>query len=202
MSWDGTFITVEGIDGSGKTTIVNELIRELGAHRTQEPSEFWTGEQVRKALKEETNPFTDFFLFMADRHHHIEEFILPTLRRGDMVISDRFTDSTRAYQTYQLEEEFNELEQIPASHWIEQVMDPWNIEPDLTLYLDVSVETGLERCDEEEKYEQAKVLNTVRSNYEIIAQSNDRVVRIDAEQEPKEVFKDALSAIGQHLDDQ
>lgn len=191
MSWSGFFITIEGIDGSGKSTLIDELEEEYFASTTAEPSEFWTGKVVRKALRDDTHPFTDFFLFMSDRHHHIEEYILPRLHSGEMVISDRFTDSTLAYQPVQLE---NELDN--PRDWMGDVMSPWNIEPNKTLFLDISVDTALERADEEEKYEKRGMLERVKDNYDtLIEQNPDRFIVIDGEQTPRKVRRDAISSL-------
>lgn len=162
MSRNGTFISIEGLDGAGKTTLINALDEQFDVVTTSEPSEFWTGEQLRKALSSETPEFTDFFLFMADRHYHIESLIKPNIEAGKTVISDRFADSTRVYQPYQLGD--SRLE-FPA-HWIESVMAPWNYPPDIVLYLRIDVDTALERADSDEKYENRDMLEQVKENYE------------------------------------
>lgn len=194
---EGTFITVEGIDGAGKTLAVKAISEEFDAVTTQEPSEFWTGKQVRKALKNETPAFTDFFLFMADRHYHIEEKIKPALRDGELVVSDRFHDSTLAYQPVQLR---NEL-QFPQQ-WMERVMEPWNLEPDLTIYLDVPIGTAMDRLDGDEKYENIDMLERVSSKYEEL---RDRFVHrytvVDATQSKEEVRNEVLGIVRDYLDE-
>lgn len=165
---DGTFITVEGIDGTGKTSVIEHLKPVIADHgravsTTAEPSRYWTGKQVRRALRSDTPTFTDFFLFMADRHYHIEEWIKPSLENGHVVLSDRFADSTRAYQSVQLEDEF--ATKPHTDSWIETVMEPWSIEPDAVLYLHAPVDVVLERVDAEEKYEKKEMLEQVKENY-------------------------------------
>lgn len=190
---NGTFITVEGIDGAGKTGVVEAIAEEFDAAVTAEPSEFWTGEQVRRALQEETPSFTDFFLFMADRHFHIEEKIKPKVAEGEVVVSDRFADSTRVYQPVQLSGHLKD----PYS-WIERTMEPWRFKPDVTIYLDVGVEVGLERCDEDEKYENAGMLEQVKENYErLLEQEPERFVIIDAEQSKEEVQHAAVDVVAE-----
>lgn len=192
----GTFITVEGLDGAGKTLVVKSIKRKFGAETTCEPSEFWTGKQVRKALRNDTPAFTDFFLFMADRHYHIEEFIKPEVENGGVVVSDRFSDSTLAYQPVQLKGEIHPSPQ----QWMERVMDPWNLTPDLTIYLDVSVDTALERCDGEEKYEKREMLEEVKANYDDLTKRfSDRFEVVDAEQSKKAVREEVLSIVGNEL---
>ncbi|AGM11703.1 TMP kinase [Halovirus HCTV-5] len=188
----GTFITVEGLDGAGKTLVVKAIKRKFGAVTTCEPSEFWTGKQVRKALRSDTPAFTDFFLFMADRHYHIEEFIKPHLETGKVVVSDRFTDSTFAYQPVQLQDELDD----PVD-WMAGVMSPWNIRPDLTIYLDISVDTALERSDGEEKYEKREMLEQVKENYSYMMDLADEkeYAVVDGEQSKKEVREEVLDIV-------
>lgn len=189
----GNFITVEGLDGAGKTLVVKAIKRKFDAETTCEPSEFWTGKQVRKALRNDTPAFTDFFLFMADRHYHIEEFIKPAVEQGRTVVSDRFTDSTFAYQPVQLQDELDD----PVD-WMGKVMAPWNIRPDLTIYLDISVDTALERADGEEKYEKREMLEQVKQNYEYLrdlSENEDRYITVDGEQSKAEVRREVLSEV-------
>lgn len=195
---EGTFITVEGIDGAGKTLAVKAIREEFDAVTTQEPSEFWTGDQLRKALRNETPAFTDFFLFMADRHYHIEEKIKPALRDRELVVSDRFADSTLAYQPVQLQDEVEYPQQ-----WIERVMAPWNIMPDLTIYLDVTLDTAMKRLDGNEKYERLEMLEGVAANYEQLRDRfTDRYTRVDAEQSKEEVREEVLGIVRDHLNDE
>lgn len=195
---EGTFITVEGIDGAGKTLAVKAIREEFDAVTTQEPSEFWTGKQVRKALRNETPAFTDFFLFMADRHYHIEEKIKPALRDRELVVSDRFHDSTLAYQPVQLQDELEYPQQ-----WMERVMAPWNLVPDLTIFLDVTLDTAMSRLDGDEKYERIEMLEGVAANYEQLRDRfTERYVTVDAEQSKGEVRDEVLGIVRDHLNDE
>jgi dTMP kinase len=103
----GKFITFEGLDGSGKSTQVEKLARSLRAHGisvtvTREPGGTATGERIREVLLHSAtagvNPLTEMALMFASRVQHIHEFILPALAEGRIVLCDRFTDSTEAYQ--------------------------------------------------------------------------------------------------------
>lgn len=141
------FITFEGGDGSGKTTQLQALesylkVRGKSCLSTREPGGTSVGELLRKILLEVGKPritsATELFLYLADRAQHIHEVIIPALEQGKIVLCDRHTDSTLAYQGYgrgidlQLLRRLNEL----ASN---------GIKPDLTLLLDCPVEIGLSR---------------------------------------------------------
>ena len=186
----GTFITLEGIDGSGKSTVLEMLYEHYGCSLTSEPSTNYTGRYVRDALQEDTPPFMDFFLFMADRHYHIENDIKPILEEGEMIISDRFTHSTLAYQPVQLSEWLDD-----PKWFMQQVMEPWNIRPHLTIFLDISVETSLERCGQDEKYENREMLEKVYSNYKELLLNDHRMIRVDAEKPLNDVFDDCVTLI-------
>lgn len=191
------FITVDGIDGSGTTTVTENIAEEFdNTEQTHEPSPMWTGPVVRRAFEEEmdTPPVSDFYLFMADRANHIENFILPNLQDGKMVVCDRYADSTRAYQSVALQGAVEE----PVD-FIEYNMGSWQIEPDLTLLLDVDVDTALERADGEDKFEKRQFLEQVRKNYLAINEATDRVVKIDASQSIDTVTQICVTEIQKHL---
>lgn len=187
---EGQFISVEGLDGAGKTTVIKAFEEEFGAKTTAEPSTNWTGRQVRECLSsDETHPLTDFFFFMGDRVDHIEREIRPWAEQGELVVSDRYADSTRAYQPVA-------LDVSGADTYIEDVMSAFDYSPDLTLYLDISVDTAIERCDEEEKYENREFLERVKENYEEICRIyGDRIIVIDGEQSKDDVRSDCLEAV-------
>lgn len=194
----GLFVTVEGIDGAGKTTVVDAIDEEYKrVVRTQEPSELWTGKQVRRAINNETDevhPFATFFLFMADRVHHIQKEIEPSIEDDMIVVSDRYSDSTLAYQPVALQDHLQHPRQ-----YMEQVMHPWNLEPDLTLYIDVDIDTAINRMDGTEEYEKREFLQQVKSNYEdLVNYFSHRYVVIDGEQSKEEVRREALEVIGNH----
>lgn len=193
-------ISVEGLDGAGGTTLVEAIADEYEyAVTTSEPSDLEYGQLVRRNLSEDTHELIDFYLFMADRVHHINEQVKPAVRNERLVISDRYADSTRAYQPVAMTGEGAPFEsQFVAKQFIEQTMAPWDYEPDMTIYLDISVETALERADGDEKYERRKFLEQVRDNYEALCDSDefgDRIVRVDGEQSPEEVKRQALGKI-------
>jgi dTMP kinase len=164
---------------------------------TAEPSELWTGKQVRQCLSDsDTEPLTDFYFFMGDRVEHIEKEVRPTDEKGKLVISDRYADSTRAYQPVALAESDQFDSQTQAKLFIEETMAPWDYEPDLTIYLDISVDTALERCDESEKYEKREFLEKVKQNYDaLIDAERERFVVIDGEQSKEKVAQEAVSKL-------
>lgn len=192
------FVTVEGLDGAGGTTLVKRLFYKYSdSLRTSEPSDLQYGQLVRERLSDESSdPIVDFYLFMADRRDHIEQYIRPADERGELVISDRYADSTRAYQPVALSGEGEPFDsQWEAKFFIEETMATWNYEPDLTLYLDISVDTALERADCSEKYEKRQFLEQVKQNYDALADSKERIVRIDAEQSRSSVADAAFAEI-------
>lgn len=193
----GVFVTLEGIDGSGKTSAADVIENEFkSVVRTQEPSGLWTGKQVRRAIsnESETHPLTTFFLFMADRTYHINERIDDALDDDMVVVSDRYSDSTLAYQPVALEGHVRFPQQ-----YMEAVMDPWNLEPDLTIYLDVSVDTAIERSVGDEEYENREFLEGVKANYdELRTRFDHRYETVDAEQPIEDVQDEVLELVRSH----
>jgi dTMP kinase len=189
-----TYVTIEGVDGCGKGTLVEGLRRELGDDVvfTREPYEqIWTGEAVREALVSDTADFTDCFLFMADRAEHLRRMVLPALEDGRTVVSDRSADSTYAYQSLRIEDHV-----ANPFAFFDTCYAPWDLEPDLTLYLDVPVDVALDRMDGGEKYERREFTERVRRNYEVLARMHEhRYVRIDGTLPPEEVVLEAAEAI-------
>ena len=99
-------ITIEGIDGSGKSTLVSALresLKDLDPVFTREPGSTWVGDAVRRAIAERVDPVTEALLFVADHAAHLETVVRPALDGERMVISDRYTDSRYAYQGVMLE---------------------------------------------------------------------------------------------------
>jgi dTMP kinase len=204
----GTFITVEGIDGSGKSTVVDAVDGAHDIWATQEPSDLFTGEALREALVSDTPELTDFFSFLADRQYHIEEQIEPRLNFGFDVICDRYVDSTRAYQGILLNNgDFETLNHKDVFSWIEHVLEPWILEPDHIIMVDISVDTALERTDREEKYETRRLLEDVQTEYEYqmnspYSESPCRPVHwIDGHQPEPEMRAEAIAVVEEILND-
>lgn len=140
-------ITLEGPDGSGKTTqmylLADELrARGLAVSTTREPGGTGISDQIRKILLDHANkamvPRTEILLFLASRSQHTEEFIRPRLARGEVVICDRYRDSTIAYQGY------GRGVDVATLHRLNDFATG-GLLPDLTVLMDVSAEVGLAR---------------------------------------------------------
>lgn len=197
------FLSVEGIDGSGKGTVMDaleeeiaEVVGEENAVFTREPSPEWTGEQVRRAInKDDSHPMADFHLFVADRAEHLKHKIGPALNEGKIVICDRYKDSTRAYQRDAIEPYVHGM---LVDDYIENNM-AWAPEPSLTILLDVDVEKSVERTGERDKYEKREFLENVRQNYldicERAQKSGRNMVKIDASQPEQRVVNKATTEV-------
>jgi dTMP kinase len=144
----GRFITLEGIEGAGKSTVAqlaSEWLaaRGITARVTREPGGTPLAERVRKIVLERgpeaVSPRAETLLMFAARSIHVENLIRPALERGEWVICDRFTDATRAYQGYGRGMDLGWIEQLAAAvHG--------DLQPDCTLLLDLPVEVGLSRA--------------------------------------------------------
>ena len=196
MKKRGLFITFEGIDGCGKTTQLS-LLRDYLVNKgydviiTREPGgNHQLGKDIRNILlytKCELDDKAEMFLFLADRAQHINKFILPNLKEGKIVLCDRHTDSTLAYQGYgrgQNLEEIIYLNDIATN----------NIKPDLTFLYDIDVETSNLRVgNEKDRMENTGsiFLEKVRLGYLNIAQNNPESIKIiNAVNQIEIVFKD------------
>ncbi|MBQ9536247.1 MAG: dTMP kinase [Desulfovibrionaceae bacterium] len=141
------FVTFEGVDGSGKTTIMEALACELRAqgHKvcaTREPGGSALGKSLRELLLHTETKITkraELLLFLADRAEHVATVIKPALAAGQVVLCDRYIDSTLCYQGYGRGLELNELRFLNS-------VATANLFPDLTLVLDVPIEIGLKRA--------------------------------------------------------
>ncbi|MFB6204868.1 MAG: dTMP kinase [Candidatus Nanohaloarchaea archaeon] len=136
-SYPGTFIVVEGADGAGTTTQAERLAEEMDVFYTAEPAENLVGEKVDEMISSgDYSPQAVALAFAADRMVHLEEEILPRLKEGETVVCDRYYHSSLVYQTV-----------LGAERdWVEQ-LNRAAIRPDLTVVLDVSAETGMDRVE-------------------------------------------------------
>lgn len=148
MSGRGRFITVEGIEGSGKSTNIDYLARLIRGRgidvlTTREPGGTPMAERIRELLldhgHEPVPAIAELLLFFAARSLHLENAIRPALDAGTWVVCDRFTDASRAYQGAGRELGAATVEHLAA--WVQQ-----GLEPDLTILLDVPAETGRQRA--------------------------------------------------------
>jgi dTMP kinase len=186
-------VTLEGLDGSGKTTCV-EALRERypEATVTREPTGSWYGDAVRRSVADgDADPLAELFLYTADHAAHLASTVRPALERGEVVVSDRYSDSRYAYQGATLADRFED-----AVGFVQSVHEPWTRPPDATVYLDVDPETAAERAGATDKFETADYLRDVQANYErLIDEEPDRFVRIDATQEPGTVKRQVVEAV-------
>jgi len=143
----GTFISFEGIEGTGKSTqakLLYNYLREKGADiiLTEEPGGTQISVKIREVLlsveHKEMSPLTELLLYNASRAQHIQEVIMPALDKGAIVITDRFTDSTLAYQGYGRGLDLQLIDSI-------DLLATGRLKPDITLLLDLDVQTGLKR---------------------------------------------------------
>lgn len=150
MSNLGKFITLEGVDGAGKTThieFIKNYLSDLNINyvMTREPGGTALGEKLRDILlHDEMNPQTETMLMFAARNEHIDKVIRPNLMKGAVVISDRFTDATYAYQAGGKGVKDEKIDILKK--WVQE-----GLRPDLTFLFDLSVEVSIERLNKTRK---------------------------------------------------
>lgn len=196
----GLFITFEGADGCGKTTqirLLDEYLRAKGKTTilTREPGAKGLGVKLREILlnyEGEVSPNCESFLFLADRAQHVDCIIKPALKEGKIVLCDRHTDSTAAYQGYGRGinlDEIKKLNEIAVS----------GLKPDLTIVFDIDIETSFSRVgNEKDRMESAGVefFNRVRNGYlEIAKQEPDRVKIINASDTIDNIHKKVVELV-------
>jgi len=178
------FITIEGIDNAGKTTLASKLTHRFGhVETTTEPTPSKLGQTVRDAIETDGPDFKDFFFFLGDRAYNIEEIIKPAMKNGKTVICDRYIDSTYAYQSHRL----FPTDPVYGMNYIEDVMDPWVLEPDMTIYLDIPVDESLNRASVSDKYEKRSNIKQVRENYEWLQSRKSRFHAFDGTRDREEL---------------
>ncbi len=207
------FITFEGIEGAGKTTVIQEIgkiLDERGASVlvTREPGGSAFGTTLRKLLLScdtDLDPVAELYLFLADRAQHVSKVLRPAIDRGDIVLCDRYTDSTIAYQGYARGLDKNKLYTLNA-------IASQGLQPDLTLVLDLPVEEGLARAakrrslmqsDEEARFD----LETLAFHkavcagfHDIAASEPERVRLVNASLPREEVVSACLAEIDRLAD--
>ncbi|WP_226647430.1 dTMP kinase [Mesobacillus subterraneus] len=201
----GIFITIEGPDGSGKTTILQMLAENLVNEgyevvATREPGGIEIAEQIRKVILDPENtamdPRTEALLYAAARRQHLAEKVKPALEEGKIVLCDRFVDSSLAYQGYARGLGIDEVYSI-NEFAIENMM------PAMTLYFDVAPEIGLERINKNKgrevnrlDLEKLEFHQKVREGYTILADRfSERIVKVDASKDLDTVYEQAEAQI-------
>jgi len=194
-------VTLEGLDGSGKTTVWERLRSDdalpTDAVFTREPTESWYGEAVQRSIDDdEADSLAALFLYTADHAAHLAETVRPALDGDRLVVSDRYSDSRYAYQGATLADA--EWFDDPLAY-VRAVHEPWTRPPDRTVYLDIDPETAARRSGATNKFETAEYLTDVRENYESLIESDpERFVRVDATADPDTVYERVRDAV---LDD-
>ncbi|WP_144407054.1 dTMP kinase [Paenibacillus sp. IHBB 10380] len=205
MNTRGKFITLEGGEGSGKTTVISRLSsylerRFLPHLLTREPGGIEISEKIRDIILDPHNTAmdarTEALLYAASRRQHLVEKVEPVLQAGNIVLCDRFVDSSLVYQGY------------ARGLGIEEV---WNMNkfaidsllPDVTFYLDIEPELGLSRIDASKEREVNRLdleglafHHKVREGYrKLVELYSDRIIVIDASQKPEQIENDIIQAM-------
>lgn len=171
--YTGVFITLEGTEGAGKSTnltFINQWLvnNNIATITTREPGGTNIGEAIRNVLldtnNKEMNAETELMLMFSARNQHVQEKIIPALKKGQWVISDRFTDSSYAYQGAARGIEYQRIEELEK--WVLQ-----DFKPDMTFVFDLSVEEGMQRLksrgNKKDRFEREEIVffEKVRNSY-------------------------------------
>ena len=205
----GYFITFEGPEGSGKTTVCNAVyqrLKDMGYDvvHTREPGGIEIAEKIRDIILDPQNVMmdakTEALLYAASRRQHLVEKVIPSIEAGKVVICERFVDSSLAYQGYGRELGFDEVLSINKF----AIGDYF---PDMTVYLDVDEKTGLERIKDrafKDRLDQESIdfHHRVNEGYQkVIDVFKDRISIVDASKPLDSVIEDALSRVKELIDD-
>ena len=206
----GLFITFEGPDGSGKTTVSTAVVERLQkagyqVRYTREPGGSKIAEEIRDVILDpkntEMDPRCEALLYAAARRQHLVEKVLPALEEGITIVSDRFVDSSLAYQGYGRKIGIDEVYSINMFA-IEGKL------PDKTIYLDIDAKTGLDRINANRAsldrldQESEDFHNLVHAGYEAVVEKyKDRMVIVDASKSVDEVINECYSIMKGLLDD-
>lgn len=204
----GLFITIEGPDGSGKSTIVQEIVKRLDKEQidyivTREPGGIDISEQIRSIILNPKNKNmdvkTEALLYAASRRQHLVEKIIPALNAGKHVICERFVESSLAYQGYGRDIGIDEVFSIN-----EFAID--GILPDVTIFLDIEPNVGLRRIKKNRDnldrldLESIEFHQKVYEGYKIVTEMfKDRIIVVDANRNIDEVINDVYSIIYQKI---
>jgi dTMP kinase len=192
-------VTLEGIDGTGKSTLLaalREKLADLDPVFTREPGATWVGDAVRRAVAEQIDPVTEATLFVADHAAHLATVVRPALANKKLVISDRYSDSRFAYQSVTLEGVIPDPER-----WLRAMHNGWSIVPDKTFLLAIPIDDALARLEGKtgrEHFERREILEKVQDRYLAFARAEPgRFVVVDALLEKEEIAGFVADAIRQ-----
>lgn len=197
---NGLLIAIEGIDGSGKSSLCRNLETALKASYnvilTKEPGGTALGKGLRKTLLQKNVPVctkAEFLLFATDRAQHSAQIILPNLNEGAIVISDRMADSSVVYQGYGRQLDIEMLKTINKWAMNER-------EPDLVLYLRLPAKVAYKRMDNRNQplnsfEKEVEFMHRLTDGFDSLVSPRDNVVTLDAELEPEALTTLALKAI-------
>ncbi len=204
----GKFITFEGIDGSGKSTLLKNVYNVLSRYLpedklivTHEPGGTPFATLLREALakKVDREPMAELFTLMAARYDHTKRKIIPALQNGKVILCDRYSDSTFAYQVFGKGIEYYTVARFNKVATL-------GIKPRLTLLVDVPVDVALRRLAEKGKLDHYESLDRsfferVRYGYLALARrAKKRIKVLDGTKPPEEVLREAMRYIGQILE--
>ena len=195
----GLLVSLEGIDGSGKSVLAKNLVQALKEYptiSTKEPGGTPVGEKIRAILLDKNShlcPKAEFLLFAASRAEHFAKLVIPELQKGSLVISDRMADSSLVYQGYARGLDKEVIQSINC--WAMN-----NVLPDLTFYVKVNVETALERIKKRNipltgfEQEKAFIEKTIEG-FETIFSTRSNVIILDGTQPETVVAQQAFSSL-------
>lgn len=197
------FITLEGTEGSGKSTqakLLKDYLERIGKKvvLTREPGWGKLGGLIRKAIltdrKLKLDPYAELFLFCADRAQHVKDFIKPNLAQKNIVICDRYYDSTIVYQGYGRKLNIDHVKRIAETSTL-------GLKPDVTLFFSLPVEVGLKRLEKREEVtkmdsEPIEFHKAIFKGYEKLIENNSmRFKIINADKSVDEIHKEIISIL-------
>ena len=195
------FVTLEGPEGSGKSTVVQMLAERLRGSgldvlTTREPGAGEVGQAVRQILLhgESIEPLTELFLFLADRSEHVAKTVRPALARGQVVLCDRHADSTVVYQGYARGLDLARLRSLNE-------LATGGLKPDLTLLLDLDVKTGIARTQDKDRLDNEPIEFHERVRAGFLAEADLEPGRwkvVDASRPLDEVVEECWKALTSH----
>ncbi|HLC07427.1 MAG TPA: dTMP kinase [Candidatus Babeliales bacterium] len=199
----GILIAIEGIDGSGKSTLAKNISASLEQQGfdtvlTKEPGHSQLGKEIRELVQTQNMPISpraQYLLFAADRAQHFDELIIPGLTHNKLIISDRLSDSSLAYQGYG---NGLDLEMV-------KTINNWSMHtiiPDLTIFIRIPVEIALDRCSKRgalSAYEKRDFLHRVAAGFEELYKTRVNVIIVDGTESQETLNKHVCDAIEQWI---